>query len=143
MFLFKLAHPPVRLFVFFHMACKTVRLHRSVQSLPVVLQTDLFESRQGLHGGWIFPKGLLMALTETSLSIRCPHCGMSRMRSCRFHLADLPYLFLLQLPLRCEVCMERSHVSYRAAWRLLDARQARRLRHLAREEEKTPKNDRG
>lgn len=41
----------------------------------------------------------------------CDACGASRFRISRFRLTDLPRLFVLQYPVRCVVCQQRSHGS--------------------------------
>ena len=42
--------------------------------------------------------------------MNCHFCGSSRLRYSRFRVSDLPYIFLIRLPVRCRNCQARSYI---------------------------------
>jgi C4-type Zn-finger protein len=59
-----------------------------------------------------------MAYAVQEQKLKCPSCGTARYRTSHFRLSDIPYLLVMQLPVRCSSCQERSHVGYRNARRI-------------------------
>ena len=45
------------------------------------------------------------------MTVHCRICGRSDFRAARFRERDLPHLLLLQYPVRCRTCSERSYTS--------------------------------
>jgi hypothetical protein len=60
--------------------------------------------------------------------MKCSSCFSSRVRRSRFRLADIPRLFLLELPIRCHSCYERDYVRIFRALKLGGAKRTARGR---------------
>ena len=58
----------------------------------------------------------------------CPQCGSHHLRFSRVRMNDLLYLAILQVPVRCVECQERSSVLPLRAIQLWLHRRARRRR---------------
>jgi len=60
-------------------------------------------------------------------------------------MADVPYLALLQLPVRCSICLERFHVGYRTSLRMLSEQRSRSFlvmeAHMMQEKQGGASND--
>ena len=66
--------------------------------------------------------------------MNCPYCGTSKFRTSRLRLEDVPRLALLQLPVRCRSCRERSYSTVSIFLETLKAQRLREEEALAREE---------
>jgi hypothetical protein len=62
------------------------------------------------------------------LDVKCFYCRSSRLRLSRIRLSDLPRFLLLQTPVRCRSCHERSYLNMFKAWNLRFAEKTARRR---------------
>jgi len=59
-------------------------------------------------------------------AVRCSWCGSTSLRASRFQLPDLRQLLLLQYPVRCRTCRDRSYRFLPLLWKLPKAARAHR-----------------
>jgi len=66
-------------------------------------------------------------------------------RTSRIRLSDIPRLFVLQLPVRCTICLERFHVGYRTSLRMLSDQRSRSYlvmeAHILQSKQTAPSNE--
>jgi len=60
------------------------------------------------------------------MPVRCKLCGSSDLHTSHFRLEDFALLFILQYPVRCRTCFERS---YAFVWHVRKIARATRIRH--------------
>jgi hypothetical protein len=60
------------------------------------------------------------------MEIYCHFCGLSKFRTSRFRRSDLSHSLLLQFPVRCLNCGQRTYASLSQFRKLRSARKTRR-----------------
>ena len=60
-------------------------------------------------------------------AVKCSSCGSANLRTSRFQLPDLRRLLLLQYPVRCRSCRDRSYRFLFLLWKLPKAVRAHRI----------------
>lgn len=67
--------------------------------------------------------------------MRCPYCGTAKFRTSHLRFPDLARLALLQFPVRCKLCRERTYVGLSLALNVLQAERVRRREEAAQRRE--------
>ena len=69
--------------------------------------------------------------------MNCPYCDSDILRNSRFRFPDVFHLLLLQLPVRCRNCGERSYVHFSLARKMRQEAKLRHRQHRIRKDAQT------